>query len=137
MIILAEASQQTDTPKTQQIWDLLSELYGANSTLSQLSEDRRVSHAAGLVVAAWKTRQTKSTLGQCPSRPEFVSRLELKLEEHRSGNMQTGARTIQQGSAGQAAEPPTPESFLGEHDLNAVFELEFQDIDWSFWSSID
>ncbi|KAL8663594.1 MAG: hypothetical protein Q9202_003782 [Teloschistes flavicans] len=135
-----EASQQNDTSRTMRIWELLSEMYSANPKLSHLcdDDDRRVSHAARLVVAAWKTRHKKVQPDQWPSKPDFVVRLEAQLKDHATAHVQSedgGAR--QQETAEQAVAPITPESILEEQVFNASFDLDFQDIDWSFWSSID
>ncbi|KAJ9652813.1 hypothetical protein H2198_007943 [Neophaeococcomyces mojaviensis] len=138
MCVLVEAAQQDDASKTQRIWDLLSDLYSTNSTLSQLADDRRKFHAAELVVAAWKARQNNPNLDQHLSKPEFVTHLETQFPECRTGLAQnSSAKVVQDGSAGQRVEPVTPDSFLAEQDVDAVFDLDFQDIEWAFWSSID
>jgi hypothetical protein len=134
--VLVEVSQQDDISKIQQIWDLLSDLYSANATLSQLSEDRRRSHAAGMVLAAWKARLHKLGPGQCPQTPAFVTCLENQLRE---AQMET-ANKPSAGSLQQidtTVQPARLEVYLPPEEGEPVFELDFQDIDWSFWSSID
>lgn len=104
----------------------------------QLTEDRRNSHAAELVVAAWRARQTKRTSDVSFSRPEFVIHLEAQLLECCSGpadnvKMKDG----QQSSAGKKFEPLTSESISPEVEADAISDLDFQDIDWSFWNNLD
>ena len=126
-----------DSTKVQQIWDLLSDLYSANSALSEFSDDRRTSHAASLVVAAWKARQSR--LGnQYLSKPDFVGELEFLLSKHHTRPaLGTHVNPLQPGNPEPTAAPVTPVSFRTEQDSNAVFDLDFEDIDWSFWNSID
>lgn len=138
MCVLVEASQQNDESKTQRMWDLLSELYSTNPTLSRLAEDRRRYHAAELIVAAWKARQSRSNSNQSLPKPDFVTHLETLLPDPSIDSAQKPNKTAAQlGDAAQHAEPVTPQSFLAEQDIDADFSLDFQDIDWAFWSSID
>ncbi|KAL8868028.1 MAG: hypothetical protein Q9174_005263 [Haloplaca sp. 1 TL-2023] len=134
MIVLVEASQQSDPEKSQRIWDLLSGLYTTNSTLFQFHEDRRISHAASLVSTAWKTCEKRSHT----PKPDFVTRLETQLEAYRrqikEGETEISTENL---SAERPFEPLTPETMGSGQDPNAMFDLNFQDIDWSFWSSID
>ena len=138
MCVLVECSQQDDESKARRIWDLISDLYLHNFTLSRLSEDRRRSQAAGLVVSAWKARQKK--LGSL-QKPQFVVTLESQLAQCNPADpSQTfTAQSTQQASSGQNQnyEPITPQSFSAGQDVDAIFDLDFQDIDWSFWNSID
>ena len=138
MCVLVESSQQSDMSKTQLIWGILSDLYASDPTLSQLSEDRRKSHAAKLVVAAWKVSQSKLDLSQYLIKPEFVTQLEAQLASCHIGLAQKpSTEVVQQDSGGQSAEPLSTESLLAGQDVNAVFDLNFEGIDWSFWNSID
>ena len=135
MCLLVEASHQDDPGKVQRIWDLLSDLYSANDSLSQLSEDRRRSHAAALLVAAWKSRIHKSSSEHSFQTPMFVVNLEKRLREAQMEAARTsGAGPPQQADTHVSAEPELGMTLEG---LNPVFELDFQDIDWSFWSSMD
>ncbi|KAK5065412.1 hypothetical protein LTR84_001250 [Exophiala bonariae] len=127
--ILIEASRQDDPSKVQQLWELLARVYDANTSLYQLSEDRRRLHAAELVLSASKTRQMKPSPNNCPQTPEFVIKLEAQVA----------------GLAGKAAAESTTPSPNIVRDLstefptfeNAVpFDLDFQDVDWGFWESI-
>jgi len=52
MVVLVEASHERDVDKCQHIWSLLSHLYAANTSLLELTENRRRLHAAELIVAA-------------------------------------------------------------------------------------
>ena len=138
MCVLVELSQQNDTSKIQQLWNLLSDLYSACPTLSDLSEDRRKSHTAGLVIAAWKARQNKPGADLSLPKPEFVTHLGAQLLESRTGHAgKPSAKMVHQESARNRFEPVTPEKFLADQDADFVFDFDFQDIDWSFWSSID
>ncbi|KAL8969387.1 MAG: hypothetical protein Q9183_002020, partial [Haloplaca sp. 2 TL-2023] len=138
MIVLVEASQQSDLEQSQRIWDLLSALYSINPTLSQFHEDRRISHAAGLVSTAWRTCEKRSHPIDTTAKPDFVVRLETQLEAYRR-QMKQGESEVptEKLSANRTFEPLTPETMGSGQDVNAMFDLDFQDIDWSFWSSID
>ncbi len=128
MCVLVEASHEDDQSKIQETWDLLADLYAANSTLSQLSEDRRRHHAADIVVAAWKARQHKLGSDRISETPAFVADLEAQL-------LHLHAQPATSPDAG-----PTrldPEIHPPEHDFAATFDLDLTDIDWDFWSTVD
>ncbi|KAL9109897.1 MAG: hypothetical protein Q9227_005420 [Pyrenula ochraceoflavens] len=129
MGVLVEASRQHETAKTNRIWGLLSDLYSTNSTLWELSEDRRKAQAAELVITAWKARQNK--LDHQLQKPDFVANLETRLAEHRL-LLQGGA--VKQETNESVA---TSHSVLLGEEMDALFNIDFQDIDWSFWSGID
>lgn len=138
MCVLVEASRQEDESKTQRIWDLLADLYKSNSTLSELSEDRRRSHAAKLIVTAWKARQTKADPQQNLQKPDFVHQLEILLTGSSTEQPQTSSAGVtQQSSTEPGLAPITPESSAADLDIGTTFDFDFQDIDWSFWSSTD
>ena len=139
MCLLVEAAHQAEGSKMQQIWTLLADLYESNEFLSELSEDRRRVHAAELVAAAWKARQNNIAPNVCPPKPAFVVHLETQLAEHRLHKAQShGANVTPQASVGQADEAVNADTlFPGSQDANADFSLDFSDIDWAFWSSID
>ena len=64
--------------------------------------------------------------------------LEAQLLDPRTGHAgKSSAEMVHQASARSRVEPVTPESFLADQDADFVFDFDFQDIDWSFWSSID
>lgn len=138
MVVLVEASHESDMDKCQRIWTLLSDLYAANTSLLELAEDRRKLHAAELIVAAWKTCQSKGTVGQSSLRPNFVINLENRLAECLAKSTQrsstkNGHEENPEGAVGLE----TPQSLPVEQDASVLFDLDFQDIDWSFWNSID
>lgn len=139
MCLLVEAAHQAEGPKMQQIWTLLSELYESNKFLAELSEDRRRVHAAELVAAAWKNRQNNIAPNACPPKPAFVVHLEAQLAEYRLKKAQSyGAKVTEQASVGQASDAVNADTLFPElQDVNADFSLDFSDIDWAFWSSID
>jgi hypothetical protein len=91
--------------------------------LSRLSDDRRKLHAAELVVSAWKTRQANDP---DVGKPRCVSIIEPLLLNHRPELLPTMSETV-----GQPLEP-----VMTETDLDAMLDLDFQDIDWGFWAGI-
>lgn len=135
MFVLVELARETNTFKAQETWDLLAKLYSVNCTLSDLPGDRRRHHAAELIVAAWKTSVQK--FGHHDSQtPNFVVDLKRALGVYRTAENQShSGGLVQQQYAQEAGIPATPESFAPENDFNAVFDLDFQDIDWSYWNS--
>ncbi|KAL9616876.1 MAG: hypothetical protein Q9160_008298 [Pyrenula sp. 1 TL-2023] len=138
MCVIVEASRQNDTSKTERIWALLSELYSTNPSLSQLSKDRRRSYAAGLIVNAWKARQNKLEVSEKQPTPDFVTQLDAQLADcWAEATHKLSTEEVQQEGGRQSGEDLALESFLTDQEFNAMFNLDFQDIDWSFWSSID
>ena len=139
MCILVEASQQTVEPKAQRIWDLLSNLYSSNAFLVEISEDRRRVHAAELVVAAWKAREHKTARNLCPPKPAFVTILEnqLKIQHTKSGQKRDADAAQLDDAKPGSVQLPSDELFPEQKEADFDFNLDFQDIDWSFWSSID
>lgn len=137
MFVLVEAARENDVSKAQEMWDLLASVYTCNVSLHDLEEDRRRLHAAELVVAAWKAWQNKFGIGQYTP-PQFVVDLESGLASHRTrvGQEITSGSVVQRGPRTSFA-PITPESFLTAEDMSGTFDLDFQDIDWSFWNSMD
>ena len=139
MVVLVEASQQTDVDKCQRIWGVLTELYVVNSSLSDVGEDRRRLHAAELIVAAWKTCQSRGTVDPPPAKLELVANLERKLAEYTAeSTVPTNIGATEESEVGDFTGMETPRSLAPlEQDANALFDLDFEDIDWSFWNSID
>lgn len=138
MVVLVEASHESDMDKCQRIWSLLSDLYAANTSLLELTEDRRRLHAAELIVAAWKTCQSKGTVGQSSLKPELVMTLESRLAECLNMSAQrSSAKNGHKDNTGEATGLEIPQSLPVEQDATGLFDLDFQDIDWSFWNSID
>lgn len=138
MFVLVEASRETDIFKAQETWELLASVYATNPNLFELSADRRRHHAAELVVAAWKAWQTRlGSSAQSMTPPDFVLQLEAELAAYRAEiEYEKTSASTQQQNAQSNVEPITPDSIMNE-DMNVVFDLDFQDIDWSFWSSME
>jgi hypothetical protein len=130
MCVLVEASDTNDRLKARELWDLLASVYATSTELFDLGEDRRRFHAAELVIAAWSAYRIKFTNQQLET-PGFVANLEQALIVYCSTFDQT---TQQQGD-----EPSLPSVNLEPFTLDGEFEfdIDLQDIDWSFWSSID
>lgn len=138
MLVLVEASRENDMGKAQETWDLLADVYATSPILFVLSEDRRRHHAAELVVAAWKAWQHRlGPSAQYMSPPPFVSQLKFELAAFRSGNgKETAAGPDQLQSTTSDMAPITPESVMTEN-VDFAFDMDFQDIDWSFWNSME
>lgn len=138
MFVLVEASRENDILKAHETWNLLANVYATNSSLFQLSEDRRRHHAAELVVAAWKTWQHKrGPSAQYTPSPHFVIQLEAELASFRSDSDQEDTSAVHQRQDATAnLAPITPESIMVEN-VDFTFDMDFQDIDWSFWSSME
>ena len=133
MFVLIEASNQSDLDKAQELWDLLASIYAANTDLLELSEDRRKLHAAELIVAGWNAHRNKRDNQQLEN-PAFVVEIGQKLAQYRADLESDATQTSQQQRDGQAE---TAAGFSLEGTLDFDFDMDFQDIDWSFWSSMD
>lgn len=131
-----EAAHEEDPDNAQKMWDLLSNTYANNSNLWELWEDRRKYQAAELVVIAWRTWQKRFGIALHLSNPSFVEDLERELVKQRQKtNEETFYDPLQPHTE---VTPLTPDTVGAvEGDVDAVFDVDFQDIDWSFWSSID
>lgn len=116
--------QLKGSTEAQRIWDLLSDLYTYNKNLLELSEDRRKLHAAELITSAWKARHTADPSAH---KPACVSILEPLLSDNRGYATKTQTEVV-----GQSLEP-----VMTDEDLNAMLDLEFQDIDWGFWAGME
>jgi hypothetical protein len=133
MFVLIEASGQSDVYKARELWDLLASVYAANTDLYELAEDRRKLHAAELIVAAWNAHRSKYG-GQRLEHPNFVTELGQKLAAYSVDIGVDTSQTYQQRGDDQIVPPAgLPE----EGDFDFDFEMDLQDIDWSFWSSMD
>jgi hypothetical protein len=138
MFVPVEASREIDITKAQETWDLLASVYACNMSLLDLEEDRRKLHAAELVVAAWKTWQNKFAVERQLAPPQFVVDLQRELASHRARvNQEILSEAALQRSTQKSVVPITPESYMTEEDMNNTFDLDFQDIDWSFWNSME
>jgi len=131
MFVLIEASDQSDMYKAQELWDLLASVYTANADLLELAEDRRKLHAAELIVAAWSAHRTKYDGHQLED-PTFVVEVRQKLAAYCTDPVPETIQTFRQARDNQTV-PPDGFSIEGGFD----FDMDLQDIDWSFWSSID
>lgn len=138
MFVLVEASRENDILKAQETWDLLANVYASNASLFQLADDRRRHHAAELVTAAWRAWQHKfGANARHMSPPSFVTQLEIGLAAFGT-NM--GQEEVLMPGQHQDAKadvlPITPESVM-TGDTNNIFDMDVQDIDWSFWNSME
>jgi len=140
MIVLVEASDTSDVAKAQELWDLLASAYASNADLFNLADDRRRLQAAEHVVAAWKAYPGRFG-GQLLREPFFISEVVQRLTTYRAG-LDPGP--TQSDYAPQEHQEQVPENltemaegtfFDAEFDFE--FDMELQDIDWSFWSSVD
>ncbi|KAI5196002.1 hypothetical protein E4T39_07980 [Aureobasidium subglaciale] len=122
--VIVEVMQLKGAPEAQRIWDVISDLYTYNKNLLELSEDRRKHHAAELIINAWKARYQADPFAQKPS---CVSVLESLLTESREE-----ATQVQSGDVELPLEP-----VMTDEDLNVILDMEFQDIDWSFWAGME
>jgi hypothetical protein len=133
MFVLVEASEQSDVYKAQELWDLLASVYATNADLFELAEDRRKLHAAELIVAAWHAYRSKYNSQQLED-PTFVSQLGQKLSTY---GADLAPQTAQTGPRhGDHQDIPDTRLSL-EANLDFDFDMDFQDIDWSFWSTMD
>lgn len=136
MCVLIEASRIDDLPKAQEVWDLLTDIYANNKELHDVIEDRRRYHAAELVIAAWKAWQNKPNPQQLIEDPSFIQGLEKELAKHRRKSDKVAGKSVVDSHATPAPAAITPHEALTQEDFTAVFDLDFQDIDWSFWDNV-
>jgi hypothetical protein len=134
MFVLVEAYEETDLQKGPELWELLSDVYASHTDLLELADDRRKLHAADLVIAAWNAHLSK-TPDDDSDTPTFVVTLSSKLAEYRASF--EGDSTEARPNAGDFWDqaPATAEGMSADGDFE--FGMDLQDIDWSFWSSID
>lgn len=120
----------TDVTIIQSAWSLLEDLYTSAHHLTDMSEDRRVSHAAKSVIATWNECRQKPGL-EYMEKPTFVSELEeLVAQDERNIAGDAGRKENQMGTVMDFGQGRT-----GDDDLQP-FGFEFADIDWAFWDSI-
>jgi hypothetical protein len=126
MIVLIEASETSET-KAEELWNILSAIYECNPNLYDLADDRRKLHAAELIVGALKGHQSRFGGALLDNLAPF-EQLARKLAAY-------------QGANGHTDEPVTSAEPASMYELvdNAGFDfdMDFHDIDWSFWSSTD
>lgn len=158
--VLIEARRQFDTPRADRIWGLLSDIYAANPSLRELQEDRRRSHAVELLLVAWRARenflferqQRQQDMYRPVQKPAFLDDLENRLltfieagrpegpSKRKLGEAETSNSTPAKKpvpAAGiQASDLPVDNTVLSQLDLDAIAELDFDAIDWSFWDTV-
>lgn len=134
---------------------MLADLYSANLSLSEFAEDQRRVHAAELIVSAWKARSTHlATLGPAPAKPNFVISLEVRLAETHAKARAQKSELLPRSSGAQL--PPTPattsqstgiptpnpnglesDALLDDRYFDDLSAIDFDQIDWAFWNSVD
>jgi hypothetical protein len=134
MFVLVEAHEESDPYKEQELWILLSDVYAAHTDLLALADDRRKLHAAELVVTAWNTQRGGGP-NEIPDAPAFVVTLSSKLTEYRASFGANDAESHLKTGDLQEPEAVSADGMFAEGFFD--FDMELQDIDWSFWSSID
>ena len=154
--VLIEARRQSDTPRADRIWLLLSDIYTANPSLSEMLEDRRKAYAVELMIVAWRARenflferqQRQQDISRLPQKPAFLDDLENRLLKYMGPGRSEGASKRRLGEAdtlgstpakkavpaggSQAHNLPVDDMALSQLDLDAFAELDFDAIDWSF-----
>ncbi|UZP42969.1 hypothetical protein NXS19_010785 [Fusarium pseudograminearum] len=128
--ILVDMTLLSDVTTIQSAWSLLEDLYTSAHHLTDMSEDRRVSHAAKSVIATWNECRQKPGF-EYMEKPTFVSELEeLLAQDERNIAGDAGRKENQLDTVMDFGQGKT-----GEDDLQP-FGFEFADIDWAFWDSI-
>ncbi|CAF3591071.1 unnamed protein product [Fusarium graminearum] len=128
--ILVDMTLLTDVTIIQSAWSLLEDLYTSAHHLTDMSEDRRVSHAAKSVIATWNECRQKPGL-EYMEKPTFVSELEeLLAQDERNIASDISRKENQMDTVMDFGQGRT-----GDDDLQP-FGFEFADIDWAFWDSI-
>lgn len=134
MCVLLEARDAVDMLQAQELWNLLVEVYAAHGELLDFDGDRRRVQAAEIVLATWNTHKGKFA-GHIQSEPEILSKLSVELAAYRA-NMDA---IVDPGVSRNENVLPTSDAQAGaavvEEDFS--FDLDFQDVDWSFWNSME
>jgi hypothetical protein len=134
MSVLVECHEESDPCKEQELWVLLSDVYAAQTDLLALEDDRRNLHAAELVVTAWNAHCIKSP-GKFLEAPGFVVTLLNKLAEYRARFEPNNVEEHRNTADLHQVDPVSTEGVFAEGYFE--FDMDLQDIDWNFWSSID
>ncbi|KAJ5306157.1 hypothetical protein N7508_005172 [Penicillium antarcticum] len=147
--VISEASRYCEG--TEETWDLLSRLYSANSHLRSFKDDKRKPRAAELILTAWQAYESSYAehRQKKPQRPIFLSELETLLiadQAHvsdanvtlSSSPRGTTANALRQEDSRFAEKPETryPDAEkipAADSALNFMFDLDSNEIDWSFW----
>lgn len=130
MCVLVEArdaSNASEVDKAQGLWNLLDDVYAAHPDLVDFTHDRRRIHAAELVVAAWNAQQGRPS-PQRLEKPQCVNDLSRRLTAHHAHD-----NAQQREGESQTTLPDA----TGPSEMDLSFDIDFGDIDWGFWNSID
>ena len=157
--VLIEARRQFDTPRAEELWELLSNVYAADSGLLELQEDRRKSYVVELMTVAWKARekflverqQHQQNIFGPPQKPAFLIDLENrllkyneagKLEEPNKRKLDeaemldsTPAKKPVPPADTQGRDLPMDNMTFSQFDPDTFAEIDFDTIDWSFWEA--
>ncbi len=158
--VLIEARRQFDTSKAERIWLVLSDVYAANPSLSELLEDRRKPYAVELMIVAWRARETflferqqRQLDTYRPSqKPAFLVDLENRLLKYFEAGNPGGPSKRKLGEAETLDPMPAKKPVLAagmqgrdlavdnvafnQFDLDTIGEIDLDDIDWSFWDEV-
>lgn len=120
------------------IWELILEVYTTNEDLWRLLDDQRKFHAAELIVSAWKRREKKLNMAKS-SRPDIIVALEKHIMELKKGDVSSEAANAPAEVNMAETDPLSTAEYLdpGSFDPASVAELNFDDIDWSYWDGLD
>ena len=155
--VLIEAHRQCNTPKAEKLWKLLSDVYTADSSLSELLDDRRKSYAVELMILAWNARenflverqQHQPETYRPPQKPAFLVDLEnrlpkqfgagrpegpskRKLDEAENLGPTTAKKAVPSADT-RGRDLQTDSLIFSQFDQDIFVENNFDAIDWSFW----
>lgn len=134
MCVLIEARDTVDMVQAQELWKLLLDVYAAHGELLDFAEDRRRVQAAEIVLATWNTHKDKLA-GQITMQPEILSKVSHDLAAYRTTLDPVMDSASLRDEGGLLPLDTQPEATVLEQDFS--FDLDFQDIDWSFWISME
>ncbi|KAL8710246.1 MAG: hypothetical protein Q9220_005177 [cf. Caloplaca sp. 1 TL-2023] len=155
--VLIEAHRQCQKPRAEKIWALLSNLYAANQSLSNLSGDRRKSYVVELMTKAWRARENYLLERQQnppypPQKPTFLVNLENTVLQYPEAVEPEGASKRKLDQEEARGLPPVKKLVpaagvrsrdihvddvaVGLLDLDPFAGFNFDAIDWSFWESV-
>lgn len=120
--------------RAQELWKLMLEVYAMHEELLDFSGDRRRIQAAEIVLATWHSHEEKFA-GHNHDKPEMLSKLSLELATYRAGLEPVVNPAMYRDESVSSAPDMLPEATAIEEDFS--FDLDFQDIDWSFWNSME
>lgn len=134
MCVLIEARDATDMVQAQELWNLMLDVYAAHEDLLDFAGDRRRVQAAEIVLATWATCKGKFA-GHIHNQPEILSRLSLDLAAYRATLDPLVDPASPRAEGVSLAQEIQLEATVDEEDFS--FDLDFQDVDWSFWNSME